>query len=233
MDPVFERRELTRSVHIHASNLQRSIHVSLLAQLRMNYEGICTPEGFIQRRSITIVEHSLGRVNLIKGGLDYTVKFQADVCMPHPGQTFRGVVMLKSKIGLHAELLPMKILLPRDLHIGNAEFDDVKEQQEVEFKVVGSRFQQGDDSIVVLGTMTSVVQPAAEVVSESKEQIEPVIAAGPSEASASEKRVVTVAPEVARAAEPPSRRKLQKKAKAVEINEPSKEGEAPGPAGNA
>jgi DNA-directed RNA polymerase subunit E'/Rpb7 len=200
----------------------------------MNYEGICTPEGFIQRRSITIVEHSLGRVNLIKGGLDYTVKFQADVCMPHPGQTFRGTVMLKSKIGLHAELLPMKILLPRDLHIGNPEFDDVKEQQEIEFKVVGSRFQQGDDSIVVLGTLTSVVQPGAEVVPESKEAEEPVIAAsGATNAAAGDKRVVTVSAEVAKAAEPPSRRKLQKKPKAVEINEPSKEGEAPGPAGNA
>ena len=221
MDPVFERRELTRSVHINASNLQRSIHVSLLAQLRANYEGICTPEGFIQRRSITIVEHSLGRVNLIKGGLDYTVKFQADVCMPHPGQMFRGLVTLKSKIGLHAELLPMKVLLPRDLHIGNAEFDDVTEKQEVEFKVVGSRFQQGDDSIVVLATLTTVINPAAEKAMEAtREEVEPVIAAGPAE-STSEKRVVTVAPEVAKAAEPPSRRKLQKKAKAVEINEPS------------
>ena len=221
MDPVFERRELTRSVHIHAANLQRSIHVSLLAQLRMNYEGICTPEGFIQRQSITIVEHSLGRVNLIKGGLDYTVKFQADVCMPHPGQTFRGIITLKSKIGLHVELKPMKILLPRDLHIENAEFEDAVEKQEVEFKVVGSRFQQGDDSIVVLGTLTSIIQPEAEKFMETtREEVEPMIAAsGPSETS--EKRIVTVAAEVAKAAEPPSRRKLQKKAKAVEINEPS------------
>jgi len=218
MDPVFERRELKRSVHIHASNLQRSIHVSLLAQLRMNYEGVCTPEGFIQRRSITIVEHSLGRVNLIKGGLDYTVKFQADVCMPHPGQVFRGVVMLKSKIGLHAELLPMKVLLPRDLHIGNAEFDDVKENQEVEFKVVGSRFQQGDDSIVVLATLSSIVNPAVEKAMEAKEEVEPMIAAS-TPGDAGEKRVVTVDPDVARAAELPSRRKLQKKAPAAKVNE--------------
>ena len=224
MDPVFERRELTRSVHIHASNLQRSIHVSLLAQLRMNYEGICTPEGFIQRQSITIIEHSLGRVNLIKGGLDYTVKFQADVCMPHPGQVFRGIVTLKSKIGIHVELKPMKVLLPRDLHIGTAGFDDVAEKQEVEFKVIGSRFQQGDDSIVVLATLTTVVEPQVENFMEStREEVEPMIAAsGPTESA--EKRIVTVAPEVARAAEPPSRRKLQKKAKAVEINEPSTEG---------
>jgi DNA-directed RNA polymerase subunit E'/Rpb7 len=227
MDPVFERRELSRSVHIHAPNLQRSIHVSLIAQLRAKYEGICTPEGFIQRRSITIVEHSLGRINLIKGGVDYFVRFQADVCMPHPGQTFRASVTLRSKIGLHAELTPMKVLLPRDLHIGNAEFEDIKEAQEVEFKVVGSRFQQGDDSIVVLGTLVSVVNPAAEkAMAAVTEEVEPMIAAS-APGDQSEKRVVSVAPEVAKAAEPPSRRKLQKKAPAASTNEPPPEGKAP------
>lgn len=220
---MFERRELTRSVHIHAANLQRSIHVSLLAQLRMNYEGICTPEGFIQRRSITIVEHSLGRINLIKGGLDYSVKFQADVCMPHPGQMFRGTVTLKSKIGLHAELLPMKVLLPRDLHIGNAEFDDVKESQEIEFKVVGSRFQQGDDSIVVLGTLTTVINPATEkALAATRDEVEPMIAASTPNDGPSALRTVVVAPDLAKSSEP--RRKLQKKAPSVQINEPAPEG---------
>jgi len=220
MDPVFERRELTRPVHVNAANLQRNIHVSLLAQLRAKYEGVCTPEGFIQRRSITIVEHSLGRVNLIKGGVEYSVRFQADVCMPHPGQTFRAPVTLRSKIGLHAELVPMKILLPRDLHIGSGTFEDVKENQEVEFKVIGSRFQQGDDSIVVLGTLTSIVNPALEQVEAvGTDAAEPVIAAS-TPGDQNEKRVVQVAPEVAKAAEGPARRKkLVKPPPAANVNE--------------
>lgn len=227
MDPVFERRELTRSVHIHAPNLQRNIHVSLLAQLRMKYEGVCIPEGFVQRRSITILEHSLGRINLIKGGLEYTVKFQADICMPHPDQVFRATVSLRSKIGLHAELLPMKVLLPRDLHLGNGEFEDIKEKQEIEFKVVGSRFQQGDDSIVVLGTLTSVINPEAEkAMAASTEAVEPMIAAS-APGDASEKRVVQVAPEIARTAEPPSRRRKLQKPPAAQANEPNQEGKAP------
>jgi DNA-directed RNA polymerase subunit E'/Rpb7 len=229
MDPVFERRELTRSVHIHAPNLQRNIHVSLLAQLRMKYEGVCIPEGFIQRRSITIVEHSLGRINLIKGGLEYTVKFQADVCMPHPDQVFRATVTLRSKIGLHAELLPMKVLLPRDLHLGNGEFEDIKEKQEIEFKVVGSRFQQGDDSIVVLGTLTSVINPAAEqAIAAVTDTAEPLIAAS-APGDPSEKRVVQVSQDIAKASEPVRRKKLVKPP-AAQANEPPPQGKAPGTA---
>ena len=161
-DPLFERRALVRNIHIESKFLQRNIQASLLAQLRMKYEGLCVAEGYIQRKSITIVEHSLGRTNLIKGGLDYTVKFQADVCMPHPGQVFRVPVTLKSKIGIHAEVTPIKVLLARDLHIGNTDFEEVKEKEEIEFEVVGARFQQGDDSIVVLGKLKNLVETAKE-----------------------------------------------------------------------
>ena len=159
-DPLFERRELVRNVHIDSRFLQRNIQASVLAQLRMKYEGVCVAEGYIQRRSITVVDHSLGRINYIKGGLDYAVKFQADICMPHPGQVFRMPVTLKSKLGLHAEVTPVKALLPRDLHIGMTDFEDVGEKEEIEFEVVGARFQQGDESIVVLGKLRKVIQPA-------------------------------------------------------------------------
>jgi DNA-directed RNA polymerase subunit E'/Rpb7 len=172
---MFERRELVRNVHIDSKFLQRNIQASLLAQLRMKYEGICVAEGYIQRRSITVVEHSLGRINYIKGGLDYTVKFQADICMPHPGQVFRMPVVLKSKLGIHAESTPIKALLPRDLHIGVTDFEDVSEKEEIEFEVVGARFQQGDDSIVLLGKMLRIIQPAAPDQEEAA--VEPMMAA--------------------------------------------------------
>jgi len=193
MDPLFERRELTRNVHIESKFLQRNIHASLLAQLRMKYEGKCAPEGFVQPRSITIVEHSLGRADLIKGGLNYAVKFQADVCLPHPGQVFRAKIEIRSKIGLHAETPPIKILLPRDLHIGMEEFESIQEGQEVDFEVVGSRFQQGDENIVVLGKLRQIIQEAAQQEVLAAEAAEPMIAAPLSTGSSGEeKKMVTV-----------------------------------------
>lgn len=171
-DPLFERRTLLRNIHIDAKFLQRNIQASLLAQLRHKYEGICVGEGYVHRGSLTILEHSLGRTNLIKGGLDYTVKFQADICMPHPGQVFRVPVVLKSKIGVHAEVTPIKVLLPRDLHIGNTDFETVKEKEEIEFEVIGSRFQQGDESISVLGKLRTVIQTAKEGATEGSETVD-------------------------------------------------------------
>lgn len=195
MDPLFERRELVRNIHLESRFLQRNIQASLLAQLRMKYEGICSSEGYIQRQSITIVDHSLGRTNLIKGGLDYSVRFQADVCMPHSGQIFRAPVTLKSKIGLHADMTPLKVLLPRDLHIGNAEFDEVPEKQEIEFEIVGSRFQQGDETIVVLGKLRETIRVEQNAEPAALEPQEPMLAASSGSATEGGNKVVTVAVE--------------------------------------
>lgn len=193
MDPLVERRDLVRNVHLVAKDLKRNIEASLLAQLRHKYEGRCVPEGYILRRSLTILEHSLGRMNLIHGGLDYVVKFQADVCLPHAGQLFRAPVVLKSKIGLHVELPPLKILLPRDLHIGNGEFDEATEGQEVEIEVIGSRFQQGDEAIVVLGKLRSIIQPEGpKAESASEGPSEPLLAAPVGPDGAEGKKMVTV-----------------------------------------
>ena len=231
--PVFEKRALVRSVHIPAQHIQRNIDVSLMAQLRAKYEGVCIPEGYVMPRSIAVVDHSLGRINLIHGGLDYSVKFQADICMPHPGQLFRAPVMLRSKIGLHAEKTPMKVLLPRDLHLGDASFEDIKEGQEVEFEVKGSRFQQGDDSIVVLGHLKSVVAPQAAAAERAEASEEPLLAAGTNAAAAPADAVRKVSVSQDQLPVGTLRKTKRIGKPAGTTNEPGAQGKAPGPDGTA
>jgi DNA-directed RNA polymerase subunit E'/Rpb7 len=236
-DPLFERRALVRNIHIDSRFLQRNIQASLLAQLRLKYEGVCVAEGYIQRRSITIVEHSLGRTNLIKGGLDYTVKFQADVCMPHPGQVFRVPVTLKSKIGIHAEMTPVKALLPRDIHIGVEEFEQIKEKEEIEFEVVGARFQQGDDSIVVLGKLRNVILPSQDTgVSNAaaEPQVEPQLIAASVGNGDNERKTVTVdvASTKPTSAAPARKRTVRLNPNAIQ-NEPVAKGTTEGKSGEA
>ena len=227
MDPLFERRQLVRNVHVDAKNLQRNIDASLLAQIRMKYEGVCTAEGYINRGSTTIVEHSLGRADLIKGGANYSVIFQADVCYPHPGQKFRAPVTLRSKIGLHAEMTPMRILMPRDLHIGDAVFDGVDEKEEVEFEIIGAKFQQGDETIAVLAKFIGPVMPPLSAPDEeSAPPTEPLIAApagsGAAGSGAEETRRVTVAnPSATKAPAEARKKRVRLNPAAKTTNEPT------------
>ena len=206
MDPLFERRQIVKMVNVSSKYLQKNIQSSLMAKLKKNYQGKCTSEGYIHKDSIVVADYSLGRATSMHSGVDYVVTFQADICLPHPGQKFRAPVKLRSKIGIHAELLPLKILIPRDLHISNKEFDSVKVDDEIEFEVVGSKFSQGDEDIVVVGTLIS--QKAADPeVFDQVQTPEPVreFSAGP---VTGDEKQVTVAPQAAE--DKPKRRKLKR-----------------------
>jgi len=187
------------------------MQASILAQLKMNFEGKCSAEGFIQRNSITIVNYSLGRTNYIKGGVDYDVQFQADVCMPHAGQIFKAPVTVRSKIGIHAETPPIKVLIPRDLHIGNADFENVKVDEVIEFEVIGSSFKQQDRDIIVVAKLLSKVASEVELplLSATSDSLDKIIAANiPSDV----KQVLTTATEP----EKPKKRKLRQNTTNVE-----------------
>jgi DNA-directed RNA polymerase subunit E'/Rpb7 len=173
MDPLFERRELTRNVHINSQFLRKNIQPSILQQLKTNFEGRCSGEGYIQPNSITVIGYTVGRSILGKGGADFMVTFQADICLPHRGQIFKATVSLKSKVGIHAETPPIKVLIPRDLHIGNEEYDAVQDNQEIEFEVIGSQFKQQDRDIVVLGRLRSAIKaaPLMPLLSPDKEEV--------------------------------------------------------------
>jgi DNA-directed RNA polymerase subunit E'/Rpb7 len=160
MDPLFERRELVRNVHIQSKMLQKNMLQPLVTQLRMDFEGHCSSEGFIQSQSITILKYSIGRSNYTKGGIDYEVTFQADICFPHSGQVFKATTDMKSKIGIHAILSPLKILIPRDLHIGNQDFETLEIGKEIEFEVVNAVFKQMDKDIIIIGRLRSALKPA-------------------------------------------------------------------------
>jgi len=203
MDPLFERRELSKKVKIHSKFIQRNIQSSLLAQLKMQYQGRCSAEGYINKDSLTIVNYSLGRVDYIKGGVNYDVIIQADVCLPHPGQKLKAPVTLRSKIGVHAETGPIKVLIPRDLHIGNDKFDSISAEEEIEFEVVGSQFKQGDEYIIIVGKLIGSSEvPEVQVEELTLPTFIPTT-------SGDQKTVVITAPTTP-AEEKPKRRKLKR-----------------------
>lgn len=213
MDPLFERRELTKKVNIHSRFLQQNIQSSLLSQLKHQFQGKCSAEGYIQKDSLTITKYSLGRPNMLAGGVDYHVTFQADICLPHAGQRFKVSASMKSKIGIHAEMAPLKILIPRDLHIGNAAFESVKEGEEVEFEVVGTpQYKQGDEYIIVVGKMVSEEPVSMPVVVQEPEVPVPEIPSMTvsSMGSSGEEKSITVTASTTPAAEKPARRKLKR-----------------------
>jgi hypothetical protein len=49
----------------------------------------------------------------------------------------------------------IRVLLPRDMHVGNKEFDEIKEGDVVRVRLERSRFQANDPFIMAVGTLLS------------------------------------------------------------------------------
>jgi hypothetical protein len=115
---------------------------------------------------------------------------------------------------------PLDVLLPRDLHIGSDEFASLDAGQEVEFEVVGARFQQGDETIVVLGKMRNVIQSAPQETPSGAEEVTiPMVAAPLKGADASAEKVVTVEAATTKTGDASRKRRIQPKP-ASTTNEP-------------
>jgi DNA-directed RNA polymerase subunit E'/Rpb7 len=203
---MFERRELTRNLVIPSKHLQRNIQSSFLSQIKADVEGRCGTEGYVQPKSSVILDYSLGSLDILRSGVRYRVRFQADICFPHKGQIITAPVTFRSKIGVHAELSPLRILLPRDLHIGNTEFENIQERDEIEFEVLGSEFKQGDENIFVLGKLIRTNNPPPAPISSSPpvEASQPIMPVVEEETT---KSVTVVAPVVSEEKKEPVRRK--------------------------
>jgi hypothetical protein len=177
-------------------------------------------------------------MSILKPGVNYRVKFQADICLPHKGQQVTNVpVLFRSKIGVHAELKPLKFLLPRDLHIGNTEFEAIVENDTLDLEVLGAEFKQNDESIFVLAKLlkrTPASAESAETAGPATEvpTLEPASASAGAGSDGEVKAVVFKQPsesELTAAAAPRRRKKLLKPTSAV-ITEDGAVEATPGPA---
>lgn len=172
---MFERRELVRVLNVGAKHLQRNIQSSLLSQIKSQVEGRCGTEGYVQPNTSVILEYSVGNVNILRSGTSYRVRFQADICYPHKGQILKIPVTFRSKIGVHAETTPLRVLLPRDLHIANTEFEQIQEKDELEVEVLGAEFKQNDEQIFVLGKLIKRIPAAAPTDADVQSVVVPTI----------------------------------------------------------
>jgi DNA-directed RNA polymerase subunit E'/Rpb7 len=231
--PMFERRELTRVLTVHSKHLQRNIQSSLLGQIKASVEGRCGTEGYVQPKSSVILEYSLGRMSILKPGVSYRVKFQADICLPHKGQRLEVPASFRSKIGLHADTKPLKILMPRDLHIGNAEFESVSDGDMLEVEVMGAEFKQNDENIFVLAKFLRRIAAPPVSSSDAAAALSVEVPMFPSAASGSSEvksvSITTEAPSSAKTTSAPIRRKKRlQTSNTLEINVGST-GDAAGP----
>ena len=88
----------------------------------------------------------------------YYIKAQGKVLNPPDGFQIEGEVARKNKMGLYVIINnAIRIMIPRDLHIGNEDFDAIQIGDVVRVEIKKSRFQVNDTHILSIGEYLQTV----------------------------------------------------------------------------
>lgn len=149
---VFQEKVALSPIDLRADI--RSFDDILLKKLKVQLEGKCSKNGYVIPGTLEILSRSLGFSEKGRGTADflYYVKAQGKVYNPPDGLVVEGEVMLKNKMGCYVILdNAIRIMIPRDLHIGNEEFDSIELKDRIRIEIKKSQFRANATHILSIG----------------------------------------------------------------------------------
>ena len=149
-------------------------------KLALKLEGRCSLHGFVLPGTLKLLSRSVGYIEKGRntGDIVYHIQAEGNVIYPPDGTVLQGEVLRKNKMGMFVNYKDaVRIILPRDLHIGNEEFDNLQLGEVVKVEIKKSRFQVNDEYILSVGmylgkTMSKPVVTLAETPENNEEDQE-------------------------------------------------------------
>ena len=126
----------------------------LLLKIKERLEQRCSPHGYVMPGTLEILTKSVGMVDSgrFSGDWAFLVKAKGNVLNPPEGTMVEVEVLKSNKMGVYAVYEnAIRLMVPRDLHLGDEEFDALKVGDRIKVEIQKSRFQLRDPFIVSVG----------------------------------------------------------------------------------
>lgn len=135
-----------------------SIENIVTDKLKGRLEGRCSRHGFVVPDTLKVLSRSMGSLEKgrFTGSIIFHVQAEGTVLNPPDGAILEGEVIRKNKMGIYVSYKDaIRVIIPRDLHIGNEAFEAVEIGERVEVEIKKSRFQVNDPYILSVGAFVS------------------------------------------------------------------------------
>jgi hypothetical protein len=175
-----------------------SIDSLLEKKAKQLIENKCSEQGFVVPGTIKLISRSMGYFEAARftGDANYYLKLEGKIVYPADGVRVICEVIRKNKMGLYADYNnAIRIQVPRDLHIGSEEYEEVEVGDTIEVELKRSKFQINDPYILASaifitkksGNIAPISEEGKEEVSSEKEgEVEEEEEAGEEEEEAGE-----------------------------------------------
>jgi DNA-directed RNA polymerase subunit E'/Rpb7 len=153
---IYSKSLLTRNITLPITVIGRNIKETIENVIYDNYEGKCLVEGYIKPKSSKIIIFSSGVVT--GDQISFEVVFECLICNPVEGMNIMCKVKNITKAGVRAESAyenpsPIIVFIARDHHFNNKKFLTIQEDDVIQIRVIGQRFELNDNYISIIGEL--------------------------------------------------------------------------------
>jgi hypothetical protein len=157
---IYIRSLLTQKIVLNYGEVNSELFDTLEGKLKHFNEGKCIKDGYVKNNSVKLLTYSGGE--LFSNKLVFECVFECLITNPVESMVLNCVAKSITKVGVRAELVtddnnsPYIIFIARDHHYSNEVFSQIKENDMLQVRVLGQRYELNDKFISVIAELISI-----------------------------------------------------------------------------
>ena len=157
---VYIRSLLTQKTVLKYDEVNSEIFDILEAKIKKLNEGKCIKEGYVKNNSVKLLTYSSGE--LFDNKILFECVFECLITNPVESIIIYCITKSITKVGVRAELIvddgqsPYVIFIARDHHYNNEAFSQIKENDIIQVRILGQRYELNDKFISIIAELISI-----------------------------------------------------------------------------
>lgn len=146
---IYTERLIEKTISINFNELTKNLDELLLKKLRFLYENKCNESGFIKKDSIELIKRTNGYISQYYdlSNIQFNIIFKCNICNPSPDLIVECKIIEIIKPGIIAELFPLSIIVPTQLHSNKKLFSLLEIGQMITVKIMDAKFKKNEKEI--------------------------------------------------------------------------------------
>ena len=157
---IYFYTQIKKRVSLNPRYLDENFPAYIEKIVKNNVEGKCIKEGYVVPNTVIILKRSIGNMNnnQFNGNIMFDITIGAKVCNIPVNSVIKASVKKINKLGILAELGPLMIIVPKEIHQDKEPFSKINISDEIDLLVIGKTFHLNSNVISIYAKLNSEVR---------------------------------------------------------------------------
>jgi DNA-directed RNA polymerase subunit E'/Rpb7 len=157
---IYFYTQIKKRISLNPRYLDENFPAYIEKILKNNVEGRCIKEGYVVPNTVVILKRSIGNMNnnQFNGNIMFDITIGAKVCNIPVNSVIKASVKKINKLGILAELGPLMIIVPKEIHQDKEPFLKINIGDEIDLLVIGKTFHLNSNVISIYAKLNSEVR---------------------------------------------------------------------------